>query len=1497
MRKVKNLDYDSDDLYDYSDSSDEYDDIYPKKTLNDKKIGSKADNTGNKSTPMDYAVSSKPTLKSTAKVSLIIFKPHLLKRLDKAADKTKESIGQFSKLLDDEHERLRSQNLSRTNSKIENSIITIPPPSNNNDTTIGDNSSFSNDDEDLSDIYETDIDWTSYKAPHKVDPTTLSIRQRSLVKFLEFAFNIPLPTANYILDFADYNLGNALLFVYSRLTGNSNLLNNVNLTDSNPYLLNLKFITDNIDKLNGFTLIKENIRFSEILRIYGENDFSSRDLEYDLLFSEEYNVCHLKFEEIDDDIKYVSDIFILLSVSKTSHCPIIPFVKPSNKYKYDSFISIPDKYSHFLKGTTLYSIYSLKSSALLALNSLILNFKHKEESIVTQIDSSFFKEISAVLKIDVKRPPLYINRITNLWKNNWIPTDKKGLYLYENGRAEDSDENLDYTVEEIVEEELVFGQNGGHPTKDQLSPGTVVNISLVSDNSIRINSSIRGIFKSIISSGDDGVIAKLTNGKIGKVTSIVIKKINHKRVATFKKDKQITQQILEGSNYAGSYLSDPKLERRSKRMKTRFKKVCKTPEYAEMLKIRSTLPAWSVRNEIISTVENNQVIVIEGDTGCGKSTQVPQFILDHHIMTNRGAECKILVTQPRRISAMGVAQRVAQERAENEENTSELIGYQIRFNSDVTYRTRVIFATTGIVLRKLQNTNVMNSSKKDSFADITHIIVDEVHERNLETDFLLLILRNMLRENKKLKIILMSATMNATLFQDYFSKLTGQHVPKLFIPGRTFPVKVVFMEDAITETGYRPNDVEYARKYNNKGSNINALRKVDGKEPNDVHLDPEELMKRYPNVPRDTILALSNMNTETIQYPLITKIVQMEIRNLLNDFKKPKGKKKKEKRNEENEGNDSTQVSDSRGILIFLPGVAEIDKCISLLKDDDYIYEKTGEGDFILPLHGNLLPEEQMMVFDKAERDLVKIIVSTNIAETSITINDIVCVIDSCKMKSNRFDAINEMSILEECFVSKANGIQRRGRAGRVRPGICYHLVTGFTFNKLLEPTILPEILRSSLTQVLLKVKTTPSLSGRLSYVLSKMIDPPPNDGIILAKHSLVSLQAMYSDESLTPLGVHLSILPVDTKIGKMLIYGAMFHCLGDILTISAALNVQSPFYSPLNERKAASEALDSFATENSDHLTVLTAYNEWQSIRRKGGYKEEKEFCKSSYLSRTRLDIISKTKLQLVEHLAEIGFFEVSGVEDVLEEKKKKKMQEKIEKDKLERNAEDSSSDESVVNESRSKDPAVQKDLTTRVAYSKRNIRSQINAVKKLKDGRMDGLNEIVPAKYRERDGNVEIIKAVLCAALFPNVAVYESEKSGSKGKKNLNNLNGEMVVIHPASVNARSYNLSNKSRYLIYHEIIKTSRTFIRDSCPVRPAVLMLFAEEFIWNKNKKLFGPQKYSALRFNCGSLTAEIFQKVRSTMNDLLTAKLIEPTLDISNEPIISAIVEFLKVDA
>lgn len=352
---------------------------------------------------------------------------------------------------------------------------------------------------------------------------------------------------------------------------------------------------------------------------------------------------------------------------------------------------------------------------------------------------------------------------------------------------------------------------------------------------------------------------------------------------------------------------------------------------------------------------------------------------------------QIICTQPRRLSAIGVAERVAVERCEKIGN---MIGYQIRLENKISAATRLTFCTTGILLRRLQSDPTLDN--------VSHVIIDEVHERSEESDFLLMILKDLLAKRNDLRVILMSATLNATLFSNYFGG-----VPVLEIPGRTFPVEQIFVEEILQRSGFvLEPDSQYCRRLNKNEekqlldeleySDVLASNAAPPKSIRDENLSLQDIYARYSDYPKSVCKTLFLMNPLKINPELIESVLRYIVD--VDVSKWP------------NEGT----------ILIFLPGLAEIQLVHDALNDSSIFSPRAGKF-LIVPLHSTLTNEEQALVFKKAPAGKRKIVLSTNIAETSVTIDDCVFVIDCGQMKEKRYDpnrryVQNSKSLLTKTF-------------------------------------------------------------------------------------------------------------------------------------------------------------------------------------------------------------------------------------------------------------------------------------------------------------------------------------------------------------------------------------------------------------------------------------------------------------------------------------------------
>ncbi|XP_039606285.1 ATP-dependent RNA helicase DHX29 [Polypterus senegalus] len=638
-----------------------------------------------------------------------------------------------------------------------------------------------------------------------------------------------------------------------------------------------------------------------------------------------------------------------------------------------------------------------------------------------------------------------------------------------------------------------------------------------------------------------------------------------------------------------------------------FTKLQSSSIYKRILRDREQLPVYQHKDKVMEIILRNRVVIVAGETGSGKSTQIPQFILESILMRqSESQKCKIVCTQPRRISAMSLAVRVSEELGceDGAGTKNSMCGYQIRMETKASESTCILYCTTGVLLRKLQNDGLLSH--------ISHVIVDEVHERSVQSDFLLIILKEILQKRSDLHVILMSATVDCDKFAKYFG-----HCPVVRIPGRTFPVEVFYLEDVVEQTGYNlEQDSEYCQKFLEEEEEINV--NVTGKGGR-TQIHQEFIVKdsgsccetgtHLQDYSKRTRHTLQYMNPNKINMDLILDL--LEYLDRTPQFKEVNG-----------------------AVLIFLPGLAHIQQLYDLLTHDKRFRSK--ERYKVIALHSILSSQDQAAAFTLPPLGVRKIVLATNIAETGITIPDVVFVIDSGKTKENRYHESSQMSSLVETFVSKASAHQRQGRAGRIREGFCFRLFSQERYESLSDYSV-PEILRVPLEELCLHIMKCNY--GSPEDFLSRALDPPQTQVVSNAMNLLRRIGACDTDlPRLTPLGQHLAALPVNVKIGKMLIFGAIFGCLEPIATIAAAISEKSPFITPVNKKDDANLAKATLELANSDHLTVYNAYLGWKRARYEGS-GAEMNYCRRHFLSRTALLTIEDVKRDLIKMVEMVGF------------------------------------------------------------------------------------------------------------------------------------------------------------------------------------------------------------------------------------------------------------------
>ncbi|CBX95601.1 similar to pre-mRNA-splicing factor ATP-dependent RNA helicase prp16 [Plenodomus lingam JN3] len=532
---------------------------------------------------------------------------------------------------------------------------------------------------------------------------------------------------------------------------------------------------------------------------------------------------------------------------------------------------------------------------------------------------------------------------------------------------------------------------------------------------------------------------------------------------------------------------------------------------------RQYLPAFAVREDLLRVIRDNQVVIVVGQTGSGKTTQLTQFLFEDGYAKHGLIGC----TQPRRVAAMSVAKRVSEEM---EVRLGGQVGYAIRFEDCTSKETKIKYMTDGVLLRE--------SLVEPDLDKYSCIIMDEAHERALNTDVLMGLLKKVLARRRDLKLIVTSATMNSERFSRFYGG-----APEFVIPGRTFPVDIQFSRSSCED---------------------------------------------YVDSAVKQVLAI--------------------------------------------------HVSQGPGdILVFMTGQEDIEITCELVAERLKLLNDPPKLS-ILPIYSQMPADLQAKIFERAAPGVRKVIVATNIAETSLTVDGIMYVVDAGFSKLKVYNPKMGMDTLQITPISQANASQRAGRAGRTGPGKCFHLYTERAFRDEFYIQTIPEIQRTNLANTVLLLKSL----GVRDLLDFDFMDPPPQDTITTSLFDLWALGALDNIGNLTQLGRTMTAFPMDPSLAKLIITAVDYGCTEEMLTIVAMLSVPSVFYRPKERQEESDAAREKFFVPESDHLTLLHVYSQWKV----NGYSDSwclRHFLHPKALRRAKeirdqiKDIMDKQKMALV--------------------------------------------------------------------------------------------------------------------------------------------------------------------------------------------------------------------------------------------------------------------------
>ncbi|KAA8492270.1 putative pre-mRNA-splicing factor ATP-dependent RNA helicase DEAH2 [Porphyridium purpureum] len=561
--------------------------------------------------------------------------------------------------------------------------------------------------------------------------------------------------------------------------------------------------------------------------------------------------------------------------------------------------------------------------------------------------------------------------------------------------------------------------------------------------------------------------------------------------------------------------------------------------YFDILETRKSLPVFAKRRKILKLVANHSVTVIVGETGSGKTTQIPQFLVEAGYCSVPGAKPYMIgCTQPRRVAAMSVSKRVAEEM---DVAWGKQVGYSVRFEKKAGSETVLKYCTDGMLLREAMTDPLLSA--------YSCILIDEAHERTLSTDILLGLLKGLtVSRPHDFKLIVMSATLDAQKFQGYFD-----NAPLLQVSGRMFPVEMMYLQQPATDY--------------------------------------------FEETIRTAVTICTN---------------------------EPPG-----------------------DVLLFLTGEDEIEDAVARIESELEGTEDMCGPVTVYPLYASLPQYEQQRVFDPAPgpskpggRPGRKVICATNIAESSLTIDGIVYVIDPGFSKQKLYEPRARSESLQVAPISRASANQRAGRAGRTRPGKCFRLYTELAFNTVLEETTFPEILRSNLSMVVMHMLKL----GIRDLVHFDFLDPPAPETLLRALEELVNLGAINEEGELTRTGHMMSEFPVEPEMAKMLVASSELGCVHESLSVAAMLSTSgNVFLRPKKAAKAADSAKRKFTHSSGDHLTLLNVFHAYkQTGKENGKEKDRATWCWENYLNHRTLKSADMVRGQLSGIMQKCGLLDV---------------------------------------------------------------------------------------------------------------------------------------------------------------------------------------------------------------------------------------------------------------